>query len=269
MSSKPLILYRTEDRVAVISLNRPEKVNALSRDMWVALDAAFAQADDDSEIRAIALVAEGSSFCSGADLSPGQDPSELLPWLMAFERHHGRQFRMWDSRKVIVAGVHGYAIGRGLELALWCDIVVASEDAKLGQPEVREGWVVNSVVPWLTGPQQAKLFMLSGDVVSACEAERLGLVAQVVAAGTASTEAIKLAKRLTHVPPVTARAVKQMVNGVYDQLGFRAQQAAGIGLCVATSGMTPKEKGTEELDRVRREQGFKASIRFRDAPFER
>jgi len=188
---------------------------------------------------------------------------------MAFERHHGRQFRMWDSRKVIVAGVHGYAIGRGLELALWCDIVVASEDAKLGQPEVREGWVVNSVVPWLTGPQQAKLFMLSGDVVSACEAERLGLVAQVVAAGTASTEAIKLAKRLTHVPPVTARAVKQMVNGVYDQLGFRAQQAAGIGLCVATSGMTPKEKGTEELDRVRREQGFKASIRFRDAPFER
>jgi enoyl-CoA hydratase len=266
--SEPLILFHVEDTVAIISLNRPDKVNALSSEMWRELDAAFVRADETPDIRTIALVAEGRSFCAGADLSPGQDPTEILPWLHAHSKHHDRQFRMWDTSKTIIAGVQGHAIGRGLELALWCDIVVASEDAKLGQPEVREGWVLPSLVPWLTGPQQAKLFMLSGDLASAHEAQRLGLVARVVEAGAARSEAIKLAKRLSHLPPVTRRAVKQWVNSVYEQKGFRAHQAAGIGIAVATSAMTPREKGTEELERIRREQGFKASIKFRDAPFE-
>jgi len=266
--SEPLILFDIEDTVAIVTLNRPDKVNALSREMWRELDAAFVRADENPDVRTIALVAEGRSFCAGADLSPGQDPTEILPWLDAHSKHHDRQFRMWDTSKTIIAGVQGYAIGRGLELALWCDIVVASEEAKLGQPEVREGWVLPSLVPWLTGPQQAKLFMLSGDLASAHEAQRLGLVAKVVEAGAARSEAIKLAKRLSRVPAVTARAVKQWVNRVYEQQGMRAHQAAGIGIAVATSAMSPREKGTEELERIRREQGFKASIKFRDAPFD-
>ena len=266
MSDK-LVHYRVEDKVAVITLNRPEKKNALSRELWRDLDAAMVRADDDLEVATIVLVANGTSFCAGADLSPGEDPTQMLPWWELFQRHHTRQFRMWDSKKVLVAGVHGYCLGRGLELALWCDIVVASEDAKLGQPEVREGWVVQSVVPWLIGPQQAKLFMLSGDVIAAAEAHRLGLVARVVGDGKAATAAIALAKRLSHVPPVTARAVKRMINGVYELQGIRAQQGEGIAVAAFTSHLSAEEKGTTELERVRREQGFKASIKFRDDPF--
>jgi enoyl-CoA hydratase/carnithine racemase len=265
---QPVVLYHVEDMVAVITLNRPEKLNALNRECWVQLDVSFARADQDPNVRAIALVAAGRSFSAGADLGPGEDPTELLPWLGIFQRHHERQFRMWNCGKVIVAGINGYAIGRDLELALWCDIVIASEDAKLGQPEVREGWVVGSVVPWLTGPQQAKLFMLSGDIIGAHDAERLGLVARVVATGNAASEAVKLARRLAHVPLVTARAVKAMINGVYEQLGIKAQQQAAIAISAATSAMTPKEKGTEELERIRREEGLKASIKFRDTPFD-
>ena len=115
-----------DDRVAVITLNRPDKLNALSRPLWQQLDAA------------------------------------------------------WSSGKVIVAAVHGDCLGRGLELALWSDIVVASQDTRLGHPEIREGALLYSVIPWLTGPQQAKLLMLSGDVINAREAARLGLVARVV-----------------------------------------------------------------------------------------
>ena len=174
---------------------------------------------------------------------------------------------MWDCKKVLIAAVHGHCLGRGLELALWCDIVVASEDAKLGQPEVREGWVVQSMVPWLIGAQQAKLFMLSGDTLSAVEANRLGLVARVVPAGQAQSAAVALAKRLSHVPPVAARAVKRMVNGVYDMQGIRPQQAEGIAVAAFTSHLTAEEKGTTELERIRREEGFKASIKFRDDPF--
>ena len=265
--SEGLVLYRIEDKVAVITLNRPEKMNALSRELWGDLDAAMVRADDDPEVLAIVLAAKGQAFCAGADLSPGEDPTQMLPWWELFQRHHTRQFRMWDSKKVLIAGVHGHCLGRGLELALWCDIVVASEDARIGQPEVREGWVVQSMVPWLIGPQQAKLFMLSGDVITAAEAYRLGLVTRVVPAGKAETAAIVLAKRLSHVPPVTARAVKRMINGVYELQGIRAQQAEGIAVAAFTSHLSAEEKGTAELERVRKEQGFKASIKFRDDPF--
>jgi enoyl-CoA hydratase len=265
---KSLVLYRVEDKVAVITLNRPEKMNAFNRALWKEFDAALNKAFDDEAVRVIAVIAEGRAFSAGADISVGEDPTQLLPWMQAFRRHFDRQFRMWSSEKIIIAGVHGYVLGRGLELALWCDIVIASEDAKFGQPEIREGFVVHSMVPWLTGPQQAKLFMLSGDTITAREAERLGLVARVVEEGAAAAEAIRLAKRLSHVPAVAASAVKAQINGVYETMGVRAEQAIGISASAVASGMTAAEKGIEELERIRHEQGLKASIKFRDAPFQ-
>lgn len=263
-----LVLYEVHNAVAVITLNRPEKLNALSRALWIQIDAAFQRAEQDDNVKAIVLSAAGRAFCAGADIAGGEDPTEPLPWLEFHQKHHRRQFAMWASNKVIIAAIHGHAVGRGLELALWCDMIVASEDAKVGQPEVREGWVLWSVVPWLIGPQKAKLFMMSGDVIGAREAEQMGLVTKVVAAGTAREEAIKLARRLSHVPPVAARAVKQMVNSVYETMGIRAQQATGAPLAALAATMSAEERGTAELERVRAEQGFKASVRFRDAPFE-
>jgi enoyl-CoA hydratase len=261
------VLYRVDGKVAVITLNRPAKMNALNGELWRELDAAMIRADDDPGVGTIVLVGNGRAFSAGADLGPGADPTQMLPWWDVYQRHHMRQFRMWDSQKVLIAGVHGHCLGRGLELALWCDIVVASEDAKIGQPEVREGFLVHSMVPWLIGPQQAKLFMLSGDIVTAAEAHRLGLVARVVPAGQAEAAAVALARRLSHVPPVTARAVKRMINGVYESLGIRAQQADGIAVATFASHLSAEEKGTTELERIRREQGLKASIKFRDDPF--
>jgi len=263
-----LVLYERRETVAVITLNRPEKLNALSRALWIQLDAAFQTAEQDADVRAIVLAANGRAFSVGADIAGGEDPTEALPWLEFHQRHHRRQFSMWNSSKVIIAAIHGHAIGRGLELALWCDMVVASEEAKLGQTEVREGWVLWSVVPWLVGPQKAKLFMMSGDLIGAREAEQLGLVTKVVATGTATEQAIKLAQRLSHVPPVSARAVKHMVNAVYETMGIRAQQASGAAYSALAACMSAEDRGVAELERIRAEQGFKASLRFRDAPFE-
>jgi enoyl-CoA hydratase/carnithine racemase len=265
---KPLVLYAVEGKVAIITLNRPEKRNALSRALWQALDAAFARAFDDSALRAIVLTGAGPSFCAGADIAGSEDPTAPVPWWELFAAHHRRQFALWDSGKIVIAGVNGYALGRGLELALWCDIVVAASDAKLGLPEIRQGGVLHSVIPWISGPQQAKLFLISGDTVGAAEAERLGLVAQVAPAGAGTSAAVKLAHRLSHVPAIAARAVKEMVNGVYESRGFRHQQAAGVTTSALNASLSPEERGTAELARVGREQGFKAWLKFRDAPFE-
>lgn len=266
--SAELVLYDAVDGVAVITLNRPEKRNALNRALWIQLDAAFQKAEADADVRVIVLAAAGPVFSAGADIAGGEDPTEPLPWLEYHQKHHRRQFAMWGSNKVIIAALQGPAIGRGLEIALWCDMVIAAEDARIGQPEVREGWVLWSVVPWLAGPQKAKLFMMSGDMISAREAEGMGLVTRVVAAGKATEEAMKLARRLRHVPPIAARSVKQMVNGTYETMGFRAQQANGAALSALAAGMSNEERGTVEIERIRQEVGFKASVRFRDAPFE-
>lgn len=268
MDNAELVLYESRERVAIITLNRPEKRNALSRAMWAQLDAAFQRAEQDANVRIIVLAAAGSAFCAGADIAGGEDPTQLLPWYEHFQQHHRRQFAMWGSNKVIIAAVQGYAIGRGLELALWCDIVVASDDARLGQPEIREGMALWSVVPWLMGPQKAKLFMLSGNLIDAQEAERMGLVTKVVAAGSAREEAVKLALRLSHVPAPAARSVKHMVNGVHEMMGIRMQQSVGAAASALSHGFSSVEKGTAEIERVRAEQGFKASLKFRNAPFE-
>jgi enoyl-CoA hydratase/carnithine racemase len=263
-----LVLYEVRDAVAIITLNRPEKRNALSRAMWRQIDAAFQRAEEDQNVRAIVLSGNGKGFCAGADIAGGEDPTEPLPWLEFHQKHHKRQFSMWSSQKLIIAAIHGFAVGRGLEIALWCDLVVASDDARIGQPEVREGWVLWSVVPWLVGPQKAKYFMMSGDMIPAREAEQMGLVTKVVPAGTARDEAIKLAVKLSHVPPVAARAVKHMVNLAYETMGIRSHQAQAAPMSALAASMSPEERGTAELERIRQEKGFKESVRLRDAPFE-
>ena len=263
-----LVLLETDHRVATITLNRPEKLNALNGGLYGELDAALERADADEDVRAVVLAGKGRCFSVGADIG-GEDTSGLLDRWEKYEAIHARQFRLWDFRKPLIAAVHGYCLGRGLELALWCDIVIASADARLGQPEVRDGAFVASLVPWVVGPQQAKWIMWTGDQMDAGEAQRIGLVTRVVPEGQALDEAAKLARRLTHLPPVTARSVKRWINGAREQQGLRSMQAAGPAFSALMAGMTAREKDIEELERIRREHGFRAYLEARDRPFGR
>lgn len=265
-AGRELAIYEEEDRVAIVTLNRPEKLNALSRDLWAAFDACMERALGNPHIRAVVLLGQGRAFSVGADIAGNEDPTALGPWLDIYGRHHVRQCRIWDSNKLFIAGVQGHCLGRGLELALWCDIVLAARDARIGQPEIREAFIVSSVAPWLMNPQAAKLFMLGGESIGPEEAAALGLVARVVD-GDIREETLRLARRLAHVPARAAGMVKRMVNEVQESQGLRVQQAAGVTLAAAASAMTPEEKGIAELLRIRHERGFKESIRFRDAPF--
>ncbi len=265
--TQPLVLYSVEGKVATITLNRPEKRNALTRQLWVEFDKILSQAEDDPDTRVIILTGAGPSFCSGADLAGDEDPTSSYTWFTHNQRHHRRQFRIWDSQKIWIAAVDGYALGRGCEIALWCDIVVAAEDSHLGLPEIRQAGVLHSVIPWISPIQKAKLFMIEGNTLSARDAEDLGIVTKVVEAGGARREAAKLAKRLAHIPALAAQSIKKMVNGVYEAKGFRDQQQLGIGSSSFNAALPPEERGIAELTRVGKEQGFKAWLAFRDAPF--
>jgi enoyl-CoA hydratase/carnithine racemase len=145
---------------------------------------------------------------------------------------------------------------------------VASADARFGQPEVRDGSFVSSIVPWLTTSQRAKQLMLTGDTFPARQAHELGLVSEVVAEGQALAAAEK-ARRLSHVPVPTARSVKRYVGFVQELQGLLAAQRYGNVLAATLRTLRPEEMGTQDLVRLLETGGLKAYIAARDAPFAR
>jgi enoyl-CoA hydratase/carnithine racemase len=272
MSEQPLVLFEKLGAVARITLNRPEKLNALSGELLGELSACLEQARNDDEVRAVILTGAGRAFSAGADLGGPRRPDgrTLDEWWSRLQESQDRQMSIRDFPKPIIAAVNGHCLGRGLELALWCDIVLASVDATFGEPAIRHGSAVASMAAWLANPQQAKLLLLTGDTISAREAYEIGLVARVVPADRLQPEAERLARRIARVPPFAVRYARQMVNAMHDARGFRLAMDQGHKLEVLSHFRIPEAENAEgvNLDRLRRESGLKAYLEARDRPFE-
>ena len=271
MSTDALVLYEKHEHVATLTLNRPEKLNALSRELLAELQGALVQAREDDDVRAVVLTGSGRAFSAGADLGGprGEHGRTLDEWSTRLDASMRRQMSVRDFPKPVIAAVNGYCLGRGCELALWCDIVIASDDAKFGEPEIRHGSMVASMIPWLTNPQQAKLLILTGDTITAREAHQIGLVAKVVPADQLLAEAHRIARRIAKVPPFAVRYNKQAINAMYDAMGFRMAMDYGHKLEVLCHLRIPEAENVYgvRLEERRREGGIKAFLEARDGPF--
>ena len=207
------ILVEREPPIAVVTLNRPRVLNALSPELIEELTTALPELDDDPEIRAIVLTGGDRVFAAGADIG---DMAERTPVEQLQRDQTGRWARISAVTKPIVAAVNGYALGGGAELALLCDMIVAGDTARFGQPEINLG-----IIPGAGGTQRwprtagkyvAMEAMLLGKPVSARRAYQLGLVNQVVPAEMTITAAKRLANELAGKPPVAVRIAKEAVN---------------------------------------------------------
>lgn len=204
--------------VALVTLDRPEALNALSFDLLDALAGALEALDRDPACRAVVITGAGSrAFAAGADI--GELASQTYATL-----REGRRFAAWDRLAAIglplIAAVRGLALGGGCELAMTCDIIVAAEDATFGQPEIRLG-----VMPGAGGTQRltraigkarAMALILTGDSIDARTAETLGLVSRVVPADATVDAALELAARIAALPPLAVRAAKAAVLAAYE-----------------------------------------------------
>jgi enoyl-CoA hydratase/carnithine racemase len=267
-----LVKYDKRAHVAQITLNRPEKLNALNRELVEDILSAFEEARTDADVRAVVLAAEGRAFSAGADLAPPRptaDGRSIDEWWERLQGNIDRQMSVRDFPKPVVAAVNGHCLGRGCELALWCDIVIASEDARFGEPEIRHGSLVASMIPWLTNPQQAKLLILTGDTITAREAHEIGLVVKVVAREHLLAEAHRIAGRIAKVPPFAVLYNKKMINAMYDAMGFRAAMDWGHKLEVISHLRIPEAENADgvRLEQQRRDGGVKAFLEARDGPF--
>lgn len=261
-----LILVEDGQGVRTLTLNRPEKLNALSTGLVEALSAALAEAAEEETVRVVILAGAGRSFCAGYDLEePSPDDSEAI----GAGLEHGllRLLEVYDHPKPIIAAVQGHCLAGGCDLMMMCDLVVASEDAVFGQPEIKFGSaVVAHVLPWLIGARRAKELVLTGfDRLDAATAQSYGLVNRVVPREHLEREARALAAGLALVDPEVMRLTKLAVNEAWESAGFREAMHAGMrfGAQIETS----RSPERVEFERIAEEQGLKAAVQWRDGRF--
>ena len=229
------VLYDVADRVATITLNRPEALNALDPDSLVELNEAFQRANTDAGVRVVILTgAGGKAFCTGSDLKKTMPPKESFAELTFGRPKWLYPFAGMEIDKPMICAVNGYALAGGMELALACDIRIASTNAQFGQSEVRVGSIPaaggTQRLPRMIGRSDAMLMMLTGNSISAEEALRIGLVSRIVPPDDLIAVAREIALRIAENAPLAVRAVKRLVRDGMDMPLLAAIQAEQFAL---------------------------------------
>jgi enoyl-CoA hydratase/carnithine racemase len=216
------VRLETNAQVAVLTLDRPDKLNALTSEMTAELTGHVAAVNENPAIRAIVLTGTGRAFCAGSDIS--ELDNYPTPWEFGLRQDYGDVLR--TLRKPVIAAVNGHALGGGLELALACDIRIAAETATFAAPEIKLGWIGGSgqsaLLAHSIGPSNAALMLLTGDPVDAATALRWGLVSEVVPPDTLLDRARELAAVIASRAPVAAQTAKLNLRAAYEMPLTRA-----------------------------------------------
>jgi enoyl-CoA hydratase len=250
-------------------LDRPDRLNALNHELVEALDRAIDAAATDPAVRVVVIEGAGRAFSAGYDLNEEVDEviEGPLQWRDLLARDIAATMRLWDCPKPVIAQVHGYCLAGALELAMACDLIVAAEGTKLGEPEIRYGSApVTLLMPALIGQKKARELLLTGDLIDAAEAERIGLVNRVVPAERLAAEVDALADRLARTPPEVMRLTKHLLNRAMEAAGLHEAIAAGLDLGALINGAdTPQQR---EWDAIVRRDGVKAALAWRDQRYD-
>jgi enoyl-CoA hydratase len=255
--------------VALLTLARPQRLNAIDKRMLGELQLSLDEVERDEEIRALVITGAGGNFSSGFDLKEQMEtrPSGVDAWREILDRDFSTIMRFWHLKKPTIAAVQGYCLAGGCELALSCDITIAAEDAVFGEPELKFGaGIVVMILPWLVGPKRAKEIILSGaDRISALEAARIGLINRVVPPDQLESSALALARHIAVIDPRLVQRTKQAINRSFEIMGLieALDAALDIDLAIEGEGSDDKRKFME----IARQNGLQAAIAWRDARF--
>jgi enoyl-CoA hydratase/carnithine racemase len=264
--STSLLLVEDEGPVRTLTLNRPEKLNALSTTLVDELSQALARTADDESIRVVVLAGAGRSFCAGYDLDePAGDDDDSIA--RGMRDNFDKLLEVSDQPQPVIARVQGHCLAGGCDLMMMCDLVVASEDAVFGQPEIRFGSaIVAHAMPWLIGARRAKELVLTGfDRLDAQSALRFGLINRVVPARDLAEETMDLARQLAVVDPEVMRRTKRALNAGWEEAGFRDALRTGVEIGIEIE--TSKSPERIEFERISKEQGLRAAVEWRDGRF--
>ncbi len=274
------ILYQWEKGRARITLNRPDKRNALSEQLLSELGGALWEADNDKAVHSVIIRGAGAAFSAGYDMTAGygqdggapeaagktyRNPRETFDddaWRL--ERTQRLRMAIFDMHKPVIAQVHGHCLAGGTDVAFLCDMVIAAEDANIGFPPVRaQGVPPNQMWIYHCGPQWAKRLLLTGDTVSGADAARIGLVMKAVPIGLLEAEVEQLADRLALVDPDLLSANKRVINLGLELMGARTLQR----IAAESDARGHLSPGATAFRQLAKREGLKAAFQHRDGPF--
>ena len=260
----------------MLTLNRPRVLNAISSAMIDEIMDVQARVAKDPEVNVLVLAGAGRSFSAGYDLKEADagtqgepPPPDLLATRHKLELCCDMTMGFWHCPKPTISAVHGHCLAGGCEVALACDINIASEDAVFGDPELRFGaGIVCLILPWLTGPKQAKELIFTGnDRIPAERALAMGLVNRVVPQGRALEAAMEMAGQIAVMDEQALALSKAAINRTYEIMGLREALQSGVDLDVEITCLdTPDRRQFREIS-VR--EGLRAALAWRDARFDR
>ncbi|MEP7223734.1 MAG: enoyl-CoA hydratase/isomerase family protein [Actinomycetota bacterium] len=262
------VQYEVRGPTAWITLNRPEKLNAIDAPMVEAMRVRLGEAAADDRIRIVVLAGAGRAFSAGYDIGEEIEHGyeDAQTWREVLERDLGLAMELWALPKPTIAAVHGWCLGGACELAMACDMVVAADDARFGEPEIRYGsGPVALLMPFVLGQKKTSELLFTGDWIDATEALRVGLVNRVVASEALMEAVEELVAKIAPTPLETLRLTKTALTRAYEAMGLRAAVAANLELSVILNSLDSPEQ--REFDRLASEQGLRAALAWRDARY--
>ena len=281
MPSYNTVLYEKQRKGVLITLNRPETLNAISRELEHELSEALTEAEADPEVRAIVLTGTGRAFSSGYDIGGGRaetvwpyglpegtSVAEVLDdWRMRSRGETGKLLQIWELTKPVIAAVNGWCMGGGSWYALVCHMTYASEDAVFAQPEVR--MISNTSFFWIlnAGYKNALRYSLTGDHIDAQEALRIGLVNQVVPKDQLLDVCFNIVERIALVSPETVKINLYVATMGLEMMGLRNALVLNDELS-AHAQTSQREDFRRHLSEAQKSGGMRAFLQARDGPFQ-
>jgi len=261
------VQYDRRGPAAWLTLNRPTKLNAIDAEVIHALHAGLDRAVADDEVKVVVLTGAGRAFSAGFDLAEAPANPRADGWHASLAADVALTMQLWELPKSTLAAVHGWCLGGACELAMACDLIVATEDVRFGEPEIRMGsGPVTLLMPFVLGQKKTNELLLTGDDLSASEAERHGLINRVVPSpDQLEAEVTRLVHKIAPTPLPVLRLTKLALTRAYEAMGLRQAVQANLDLSAILNGADIPDQ--REFDRIAAEQGLKAALRWRDARY--
>jgi enoyl-CoA hydratase len=262
------LIYARDGRIGRITLNRPERLNALGHVLVEEIIAALALADQDPEIRVIVIAgAGGRAFSAGYDMkeSAERPRRKAGEWRTRMQQDIRFTYAPWDCSKPVIAMINGYCLAGALEFAQCCDLRYCSDDAEFGVVETRfASGIATMIMPWILGHRSREL-IFTGDRFGAADAHRLGLVDRVFPKTALEAETMKIARRIGQVAMDCLKWNKRAINQTFETMGLRAaiQYGAEAGALMNATG-SPE---ADQFDAIRRSEGLAAALTWRERLF--
>jgi len=270
MDSK-LVTYMSDGPIGIVTLNRPEKLNAINTEVRGAIGDRLREADADPATSVVVLRGEGRSFCVGYDISPA-DPAkaawrhDALRWHASLAEDVAMEMTPWEMKKPVIASVQGHVLGGGCELVMLCDLTVAADNALFGEPEIRFSNVGPALVmPFIIGLKRARELLYTGDMIDARTALEMGMVNRVVPLAELPAATMKFARRVALIAPESLAFTKLATRRGAEAAGFR--NAIQAGLDVVAPLYTARAAVGMKFQEIKEKEGLVAALRWRAAQF--